>query len=121
MSEYVDFSRIDDGHVGIHDRLVNWARWCDNRPRLSAGHPMFRWARSADHWAGSVVTVPVDNLDAAKMEKAVFKLPEKNKLAVRWWYVYRSPPRVAARALACSMDGLSQLVRDGRQMLVNRA
>jgi DNA-directed RNA polymerase specialized sigma24 family protein len=116
----IDFHLVADRHLAIHARLLNWARWCNNRPG-SAVAPMFRAYRSTDVWAQPTASEPVDSMDAAKIEKAVTALPEKHRAATQWHYVrgHISPVR-AARALAVSLAGLAELVHDGRAMMVNR-
>lgn len=116
---YVDFHLVEDKHLAIHEALQNWARWCFNRGGAHS-HPMFRWAKPAQHWDAVNVQTPVDRMEAQRMEKEVGKLPTKNQAAIRWSYVYQGPPRRTAVMLGVSLDGLALLVRDGRQMLVNR-
>lgn len=116
---YIDFHLVEDKHLAIHKSLENWARWCFNRGSAHA-HPMFRWAKPAQHWDAINVQAPVDGIDAQHMEKEVGKLPEKNQAAIRWSYVYQGHPRRQAQLLGVSLEGLFVLVRDGRQMLVNR-
>ena len=120
MREAVDFHLVADKHLAIHARLLNWARWCNNRTG-SAVTPMFRAYRSTDVWAEPTVIEPVDTLDAARVEKAVTALPEKHKAATQWHYVRCTvSPIRAARSLAVSLSGLAELVTDARTMLVNR-
>lgn len=115
----VDFSRVEERHRAIHDRLVNWSRWCVSRGGRDV-HPMFRGFKSAQHWEAIPTADPVDSLDAVAIEKAVQKLPEPHRFAVRWCYVYGSSPRKACQQAGVSKEGLALLIRDGRQMLVNR-
>lgn len=115
----VDFSRVEEKHRAIHDRLVNWSRWCVSRGGRDV-HPMFRGFKSAQHWEAIPTADPVDSLDAVAIEKAVQKLPEPHRFAVRWCYVYGSSPRKACQQAGVSKEGLALLIRDGRQMLVNR-
>ena len=116
----VDFSRVEEKHRAIHDRLVNWARWCVGRGGRGM-HPMFRGYKSPQHWEAIPPSQPIDSLDAADVEKAVQGLPEPHRFAVRWCYVYGSSPRKACQQAGVSKEGLALLIRDGRQMLVNRA
>lgn len=121
VTEIVDYNHIATHHEAIHARLVNWERWVRVRPHGWFTHPMWRDSRTSRQWEVSpYIGVPVDTLDAALMEKAVYALPEKHREAVRWWYVYRRDPAAMARALGVSKQGLADLVEAGRTMLANR-
>lgn len=122
VTETVDYCHIATHHEAIHARLVNWARWVRVRPHGWATSPMFRLYQSKNRqWDVSPhIGTPVDTLDAALMEKAVYALPEKHREAVRWWYVYRRDPVAMARNLGVSKQGLADLVEAGRAMLQNR-
>lgn len=117
----VDYNHIKPEHEAIHDRLVNWERWVRVRPHGWFTHPMWRNSRTSRQWEVSpYIGVPVNTLDAALMEKAVYALPEKHREAVRWWYVYRRDPVAMARNLGVSKQGLAELVEAGRTMLGKR-
>jgi hypothetical protein len=55
-----------------------------------------------------------------KMEVAVGSLPEKHRYAIRWAYVWKWSPSKAMKDTGSTNDGLMLLLRDGRQMLVNK-
>ena len=114
----IDFAAVEIGHIAIHDRLRNWARWVVVRPQARA-HPMFRLYKPPPQWEPRELRESCDLLDAALMEKLVRKLPPKHRGAVRWNYVWRQTPAVAVRELGLSYDGLYRHLREGRQMLVN--
>ena len=115
----VDFHHVEEHHQAIDARLSNWGLWLQSRPGGKI-HPMWAKARSnAWQWHAPEHRPTCDPLDAQAMEKAVYKLPEKHRAAIRWQYVYRGSPARACRALAVNMDGLAELVRQGRTMLVN--
>ena len=117
----VDYNYIKPEHEAIHARLENWERWVRVRPHGWVTHPMFRNFRASKQWEASPhIGTPVDTLDAALMENAVYALPEKHREAVRWWYVYRRDPAAMARNLGVSKQGLADLVEAGRTMLKNR-
>ena len=121
VTEIVDYNHVQDRHQAIHARLENWRRWVIVRPHGWFTHPMWRDSRTSRQWEVSpYIGVPVDTLDAALMEKAVYALPEKHREAVRWWYVYRRDPAAMARSLGVSKQGLADLVEAGRTMLQNR-
>ena len=122
VTEIVDYNRVQDRHQAIHARLENWRRWVIVRPHGWQVAPMFRMYQSKSRqWEASPhIGTPVDAIDAALMEQAVYALPEKHREAVRWWYVYRRDPVAMARALGVSKQGLADLVEAGRTMLQNR-
>lgn len=117
---YVDFGYVEPAHADIDERLINWARWSVNKARTSTS-PMFRMYRSAEHWQDATTNAkPVDTLDAGRMQVAVARLPELYRTALAWAYIRRSNPRGMAQQLGQTLEGLALLVRDGRQMLINR-
>ena len=121
VQETVDYCHIPAHHEAIHERLMNWERWVRVRPQGWFTHPMFRMYQSkARQWEAPVIQNPVNTIDAALIEKAVYALPDKHREAVRWWYVYRRDPVAMARRLGVSKQGLADLVDAGRTMLQNR-
>jgi hypothetical protein len=119
----VDFSHVEAGHWGMHQRLENWARWCRGTQRQigTPGSPMFGLYRSSDarREYGAETRVPVDRNDAQRVAKGVVHLPDKHRRAIQWAYLHPRNPRGAAQALGVTLEGLRDLVRDGRQMLIN--
>ena len=121
VTETVDYNHVPDHHKAIHARLENWRRWVVVRPHGWQTAPMFRMYQSkARQWEAPIIQNPVDTLDAALMEKAVYALPEKHREAIRWSYVYGRDPVAMARTLGVSKQGLADLVEAGRTMLRNR-
>lgn len=121
VTETVDYNYIKPEHEAIHEWLENWERWVRVRPHGWGTHPMFRNFRASKQWEASpYIGTPVDTLDAALIEKAVYALPERHREAVRWWYVYQRDPVAMARKLGVSKQGLADLVDAGRAMLQNR-
>jgi hypothetical protein len=120
--DLIDFNEVSQAHQAIHARLLNWAQWCRG---TSGGRvsPMFRLYRPTkqerEPYLAPIRTM-VDAHDAAKIAKAVIALPLDNRLAVQWWYVIPQAPRRMCQRIGCTMAGLDALVRQGRQMLVNR-
>ena len=118
----IDFHAVEAKHAAIHDRLLNWARWCNGSGGPSQS-PMFRlFVSPARARAGEVAhfSIPVDKSDAIRIAKAVIALPDGHRAAVQWAYVKPVSPRRAASNIGTTLTGLALLVRDGRQMLVNR-
>ena len=121
-SSYVDFAYVEPAHAQIHAWLCNWAKWSWPRRQAHGQSPMFRLYRSTEaaQVYGTTSEVPVDVLAASDAQKAVSGLPSEHRMAVSWNYVKGRNPREAAGSLGVTMAGLAGLVRDGRQMLINR-
>lgn len=115
-----DFFALDPKHWRMDQRLDNWSRWLQPRLR-SQVQPMFRGFRSSEVFAHHEISVPIDSLDAAAMEKQVYALPEQHRDSIRWAYVYRIKPWKFCRHMGITQDRLCGLIHDGRQMLINRA
>jgi len=121
MKAYVDYNLIKAEHEEIHLRLQNWARWAKNG-NGALSHPMWRFFKQKEaSEAAPLGSMPVNSLDAHTIEKLVADLPEKHRHAVRWWYVYASNPKGAAKLLGITMDALNEMVHGARAMLKNRA
>lgn len=113
----VDFTKVHPEHEAIHDRLLNWARWC----RGSRGqnvHPMFRQYRN-DYWEPSPAPSCSNVLDAVEVQKIMKDLPERHRIALQWFYVVKCGPRRICMALGESTSGLETLVHNGRAMAKN--
>ena len=81
---------------------------------------MFRNYRShAWQWHTPEHRETCDLIDAQWLERQVAKLPRFHREAVRWAYVHRCTPAIAARELGLNYEGLYRFVRDGRQMLMH--
>jgi len=116
----IDFNYIEPAHRTIHDELLNWAKWGQTRPHYQVC-PMFRMAKTNyRQWHLPEISVKVDSMGAAKIEKAVCKLPEAHRKAIKWAYITKTAPGRSTRGIAANDAALQQLVRDGRQMLKNR-
>ena len=121
MKREVDLFFVPAHQSAMHERLENWAAYV----RVGfAGkqHPM--WANTQSNsrqWHAPELRKTCDTLDGHLMEKAVAALPVKHKEALRWYYVTGSGYWKICRALGVSIDGLNQLVVDGRTMLMNRS
>lgn len=64
--------------------------------------------------------MPVDFHDAAKISKGIAMLPQPHREALQWNYVTGGSPSKARSKLGVTAQGLLLLIRDGRQMLLNR-
>lgn len=116
--KFIDFFYVSPNHQEIHKRLENWARSCFSSGGSSAS-PMFRLYRP-DNYERGAIGLPVDHSDATKIAKGVAALPESHRLAIHWSYITGGSPTKARQRIGCTLDGLMQLIADGRQMLVNR-
>lgn len=118
----IDFHAVEEKHHAIDARLRNWGRWLHGSEPPSIS-PMFRMyrstarARGAEHtWA----TSSVDGPDAARIGRYVGLLPMDHRRALNWCYVKPVNPRRAAQELGVTLDELARLLRNARQMMVNR-
>jgi hypothetical protein len=118
--DFDDLHAVRPEHLDIHERCLNWARYVSSHGSRAAVHPMFQHYRSSEVWAAAE-GIPTDPLDGHQIEKAVGALPEKNRDAVRWAYVYTwIHPGKVCRHLAVNRPALADLVHDARAMLKNR-
>ena len=117
----IDYFYVEQKQEGIDRRLENWAVWVAVR-RPSWVAPMFKMARSnSRQWHTPEVRAECNTLDAAVLEKAVYALPEAHRAAIRWCYVYKyAEDRYRRQHGGIERDTLMRLIRDGRQMLINR-
>lgn len=126
--EPVDFSLVPPSQWHMHDRLENWARWVRGRDNQAGktDSPMFRFHKS-DEWDrrtyGALTELAVDKDDAVRIAKGIGNptFPDKQRRALNWYYLERARrPIFKARELAVSVQGLADLVKEGRFMLMNR-
>jgi hypothetical protein len=118
--EPVDYFFVEAAHSNIHAELKNWAL-CVHVKRQSWVHPMWKGAQSnGRQWYAPVLKTDIDTLGGMETEKAVRSLPEKHRQAIRWSYVYKWAPATEIRRLGVTYDGLFNLIRSGRTMLINR-
>jgi hypothetical protein len=117
----VDFHAVEAHQREIDARLQNWGRWCNGTSSPNTS-PMFRLTPSPPRVRGdlNIGGVTVDRADAAMIAKGVAALPAPHRAAVNWAYVKPVSPRRACQAIGTTMEGLALLLRDGRQMLINR-
>lgn len=120
--DFVDVFHVERHHEAIHARLLNWAAWVSVRPHYATS-PMFQalGVRSnSRQWHAPDIRDTVDTLDALKLEKTMRHLPEKNRAALQWHYLYPFIlPWRACRFLGVSQEGLRKLVVNARQMVDN--
>lgn len=118
--EQVDFFFVESHHSEIHADLENWAL-CVRVKRQSWAHPMWKGAQSnGRQWYAPELRPDLDTLGGMETEKAVRALPEKHRESIRWAYVYKWAPATEIRRLGVTYEGLANLIRAGRSMLVNR-
>ncbi len=120
MREAVDFHFVPEHQETMHCRLLNWAR-AQRNSTGSATAPMFRQYRSSDQWATPSASMPVDQRDAARINKGWQQLPMNHRAAIRWHYISPGSPTKACKAIGCTMADLARFVVDGRQMMINRS
>ena len=117
----IDLHAVKPIHLVIHDRLLNWARWCKGGNGGSAMQPMFRGFR-AGYEEPPVVSIPIDTLDGHRVEKLVIALPDKHRTVLQWAYVHTYiPVRKVCQAVAVPYRDLPEMLHDARAMVRNRA
>lgn len=120
--EDIDMHSVPEHQRAIHERLVNWARWVEVRPHYAMS-PMFKimgYRSNSRQWHAPEIRPMVDLLDALAVEKTMRHLPEKNRAALQWHYLYPFIlPWRACRFLGVSQEGLRQLVVNARKMVDN--
>lgn len=116
-----DYSRVPDNCKEIDAMLVNWAKWVMVKPQAWRTHPMFAQYRSKSwQWEMPVVVIPVDGIEAMRVEKAVGALPEKVRDVIRWAYVFTHiPDNIIRRNLGLTRESLLICLNNGRNMLKN--
>ena len=117
----IDFHTVLPHHHDIDGRLRNWGIWC-NSTKAASTAPMFRLAVATISTRREQQAQPngIDRSDAVVIARAVTALPERHAGAINWCYVKPVSPRRAAESIGVSIEGLAQLLHDGRQMLINR-
>jgi DNA-directed RNA polymerase specialized sigma24 family protein len=118
MRQPVDFTAVYPEHREIDARLAEWAKWCRNQGGRAV-HPMFRFYRSSEQWGHDAAPV-IDTVGAQEVQKAFTHLPELNRWALAWAYVFRTPPKKMAQKLGLNLAGLADEVHRGRTMIRNR-
>jgi hypothetical protein len=124
----VDFSEVEDAQWPMHRRLENWAAWSRGDPggersRKAKSAPMFRLYRSSDarREYGAPTTVPVNSADALAIHFAILR-PDFDPLqrgALQWCYLRPRDPARKARDMGVELGELRDLVRAGRQALID--
>ena len=117
----IDINYIEQHQKEIHGRLCNWALDVADRAAKPNVSPMFRTAILLDEALIPKDQPPVvDHEDAQKIEKAVCLLPKVHRDAVIWFYIKRISELKFRKQHGHTLEHLYKLVRDGRQMLINR-
>lgn len=112
-----DFEKVEPHQKAIHERLLNWARWVSVGAEKNVS-AMFRQYESPQHWEPKAYRESCDLLDAQHIERTVRTLPRVHSGPLRWFYVYRTTPRRAARELCVSRESLHRNLREARQAMI---
>jgi hypothetical protein len=117
-----DFHEVRVVHLEIHERLNNWARWARDGRGMGNVSPMFRHYKPYAFPEAIGGSKNVDTLDAVAIQKLFSQIPEKNRWAIQWSYLF---PFINAgkvcRHLAVTRIGLSDLIHDSRTMMKNNS
>ena len=116
----IDIHHVEPKHRAIHSRLVNWSKWARGR-RVYQTSPMFRMYRSNyRQWHPVHISDSIDAMDGMAIGKAVAALPAPHRRCMVWFYIHQYGENKFRREEGYTLDFLYQIIRDGRQMLVNR-
>lgn len=115
----VDFTKVKPEHEAIHDRLLNWARWCRGSKGQNV-HPMFRQYRNG-YFEASPARSYSDTVDAVAVQKVMKDIPEPQRIALQWFYVRPGSPTRVCFALGVNKADLLELIHRGRTMAKNLA
>jgi len=114
-----DFHAVREGHIAIHDRLVNWSLWARDGRGGSSTLAMFKFYRDGYHEIQAAPAV-IDEIDATAIQKSFTTLPEKHRHALGWVYCKPwIPVHIVRRVLGLRTDALVELVNDSRTMMKN--
>lgn len=82
---------------------------------------MFRLYKAPPQWEPRELKVESNPIECMEIERIVAQLPDRNRHALRWFYVYPyiSDSRIR-REVAETRQGLYQLLADSRDMVKNR-
>lgn len=120
MSTNPDFHFIPPEHRAIDARLSNWADYVRVKSP-SWVSPIWKLGKSnGRQWHTPEFRPACDVLDGHEIEKGVRDLPPIHMKAMRWFYVYRYSEREFRKQSGLTRDGLVLVLKDARQMLINR-
>jgi len=117
MKDGIDFNVIKPEHEAIHDRLLNWARWCKGSNSGNV-HPMFRQYRNG-YFEATPAASYSDTVDAVAIQKAMKDIPEPQRIAIQWFYVKPGSPTKVCFALGVNKRDMLELIHQGRTMMKN--
>ena len=120
MTTNPDFQYVPPEQKAMDERLDNWARYVQVK-QPSWVSPIWKLGKSnGRQWEEPQFRPMCDTLDGHEIEKAVRDLPPIHMKAMRWFYVYRYSEREFRKQNGLTRDGLVQVLKDARQMLINR-
>ena len=120
MTTNPDFHYVSPEQKAIDARLDNWARYVAVKPQAWVG-PIWKLGKSnGRQWHEPEYRPACDTLDGHELEKAVRALPDLHRSSLRWFYVWRYGEQKFRREAGLTRDGLVQVLKDARQMLINR-
>ena len=111
--------RVMPEHEAIHARLENWANWSKDRFRFQhCASAEWRY-KSPPNDDDRMPRVLWDSLDAIAMHRVICDLPYKHRMMLNMWYITKPPIQVVRRKLGITRDGVSDVLRQARQMCIN--
>lgn len=87
----------------IDDLLWNWARWRLSKENQVGGVPWARMMTESEVWIAKTANIPIDLLDAGRMEHYVMALDPVLRRVIAEFYLWTNPIDQKARNCACSI------------------
>jgi hypothetical protein len=117
----IDFHFIRPSHEEVHLRLINWSRWAKGGRGKNTTLPMFQNYRADGYYEIKGGAIPIDSLDATKIQKVFAGMPEQHLWALHWTYLYSGiHVGKVCRVLGMTRGNLSEAIHDARAMVRNR-
>ena len=102
QESFVDYNHVHPEHEAIHARLENWRRWVTVRPHGWQTALCFVCISQKGYWHVLSFRTLLTPWTPRKIERAVSRLPIKNRRQIRWCYGSQANRFGMARRLAVS-------------------
>lgn len=106
-----DLARIPESLKDIDQRCVEWSKWVKVAQRPLGMNPMWRNYRTPRQWdIDPHIPVTINTLAALEVERAVALLPDKQRVVLRWCYVWPGLHiNAVVRELQTTREGLAAI------------
>lgn len=108
-----------EDEVGIHEALLQWARWCALKwiPGRAASAEGQYVPPAANIYDPPEPRAIINPLVVVELNAALLFIPDLSRRAVRMRYFDRLPDRLIARRIDCRIQEYSGFMRDARLKL----